>query len=90
MSSINQFPFQDPILRRLLKGPGTPSEVAHSISEEGHAPGHDHDSEQLHRDVARTSTTSCTSAWPSTRAATAGGRDANPCGGGGGALAAVT
>jgi hypothetical protein len=53
MSSINQFPFQDPILRRLLKGPGTPSEVAHAISEEGHAPGHDHDSEQLHRDVAQ-------------------------------------
>ena len=37
MSSINQFPYQDPILRQLAKGAATAAAVSNAIANEGGA-----------------------------------------------------
>jgi hypothetical protein len=48
MSSINQFPYQDPILRQLAKGAATAAAVSNAIASEGHGDN----SPELHREVA--------------------------------------
>ncbi len=51
--SINRFPYQDDILRRLsAEGTATVSQVAESIAGEGRHAGEGHDSPQLHQAVA--------------------------------------
>ena len=50
--SINRFPFQDDVLRELVKGPATAAKVSNAIASEGRAPGHGENSSDLHRMVA--------------------------------------
>lgn len=48
MSSINQFPYQDPILRHLAKGAATAAAVSNGIASDGHG----ENSSELHQAVA--------------------------------------
>ena len=52
MSSINQFPYQDDILRRLANGPATAADVSNAIADEGRGAGEGENSSELHRSVA--------------------------------------
>jgi hypothetical protein len=52
--SINRFPYQDDILRRLANGPATAADVSNAIADEGRGAGEGQNSSELHRSVAET------------------------------------
>ena len=52
--SINRFPYQDDVLRRLAGGPATAADVSNAIADEGRGAGEGQNSSELHRSVAET------------------------------------